>query len=98
MIRDKYDFLKARGKPKKQTKYTETQNHLSFEKKYKLYDFYICDYCGNEIKIDEKLEHREGGVLIFKSNMTNRGKLELALHNKCLNNVLKEFENKKVGV
>ena len=66
--------------------------HLVNYKKEKLYDYYICDYCGEEIKIIEKKQEMTGGVAIIPHTVTKRGELRLALCNKCLKPALKEFE------
>lgn len=65
-------------------------------KKQKEYDYYKCDYCGAEIKITEKRQEMTGGIAIIPHTVTGRGDIKLALCNKCLNPILKEFENKEV--
>ena len=59
------------------------------------YRYLICDYCGKEIRLDKKEEERDGGVCIIPSSLTKTiFTIQLALHNKCLKNVIKEFEDK----
>lgn len=67
-------------------------SHVINHKKEKLYDYYICDYCGEEIRILEKKYEMTGGVTTIPNTITKRGELKLALHNKCLKPALKEFE------
>ncbi len=67
-------------------------SHLVNYKKVKLYDYYICDYCGEEIKVLEKKQEMAGGVATIPHTVTKRGELKLALCNKCLRPALKEFE------
>lgn len=61
-------------------------------KKEKLYKYYKCDYCGEEIKILKKTQEMTGGIAIIPHTVTKRGELKLALCNKCLKPALKEFE------
>lgn len=67
-------------------------SHLVNYKKEKLYEYYKCDYCGEEIKILEKKQEMTGGVATIPHTVTKRGELKLALCNKCLKPALKEFE------
>lgn len=67
-------------------------SHLIKVKTEKLYKYYKCDYCGNEIKIEKKKQDMNGGIVILPHTLTKRGELKLALCNKCLNPVLKKFE------
>lgn len=67
-------------------------SHLVNYKKVKLYDYYLCDYCGEEIKILEKKQEMTGGTATIPHTVTKRGELKLALCNKCLRPALKEFE------
>lgn len=69
--------------------------HLTNCKPRKLYDYYKCDYCEDEIKILEKKQDMTGGTIIFKNILTKHGDIEMALHNKCLKPVLKIFEERK---
>jgi len=84
-----------REKPYKRIKYKENKEegrHLVKHKPEKEYEYYICDYCGKEIRILEKKYEMTGGVAIFPESLTKKGDLKLALCNKCLNPVLQEFE------
>lgn len=68
--------------------------HLVKYKQEKDYEYYICDYCGAEIKILDKKTEMTGGTVIFPATLTQKDDLRLALCNKCLKPVLKEFEDK----
>lgn len=84
MIVDRQEALRKRGEPEKRIKYKETKekSFVINNKKEKLYSYYICDFCNKEILI----EKGEGGTVEFK-------RMKLALHNKCLNGMLREFNN-----
>lgn len=56
------------------------------------YEYYVCDYCGQEIKIEKKWEKKTGEILEIPNSITNRGKVKIAIHNKCLNPLLREVE------
>ena len=92
------NILKNRKEPVKHEKYlqTSTSNVINIART-KLYDYYFCDYCGNEIKLDTKKENTTGGIVEIPQTLTKCGKLKLALHNKCLNKVIKELENKEIN-
>lgn len=93
MIKRDYVRLLSRGLPEKKIKYKENEcNHLTFEKKKKLYEYYVCDNCGCEIRIKNKWERSEGGVIMLPQLLTGKKAITIAVCNKCLNDVLKEFE------
>ena len=48
--------IKYRKEPVKHTKiqYSEEKNNVVKRKAQKSYDYYICDYCGSEIRLDIK--------------------------------------------
>lgn len=95
-IRNRIDELQLR---KEITKYEKTEtkhessNVVKTERK-KLYNYYKCDYCNEEIRLDIKQSERSGGIVNFPHTLTKRGKLTLVLHNKCLNKAIKEFIEK----
>jgi len=66
--------------------------HLIKYKDEKDYDYYICDYCGAEIRIKKKRHEMTGGIAIIPHTITRRGELKLALCSKCLKPALKELE------
>ncbi len=93
-------FFKSRGKPIKNIKYEqkdEQGKHLTKkEKPKKLYDYYTCDYCGQEIKINEKWEEKSGGICKIPQTLSNMDTvLYLALCNKCVIPVQEEFEHRQ---
>ena len=98
-IKRNYDSYLNREKIVIQTKYKvisdETANHLTSKekiKKEKLYRYYTCDYCNEEIKITPKIDEQLGGIVILPRSLTKRDPIKLCLCNKCLNPVIAEFE------
>lgn len=86
--------LKHRKEPPKYTQMlikNETSNVVNTEKT-KLYEYYLCDYCKDKIRLDEKKDERTGGVAIIPHTLTKCGELKLALHNKCLVNAITQIE------
>lgn len=67
-------------------------SHLVNHKAEKEYDYYKCDYCGDEIKILKKRQEMAGGVVTMPHTVTRKGDIKLALCNKCLKPVLNIFE------
>lgn len=86
--------VKYRKEPEKHTKiqYLEEKNNVVKRKAQKSYDYYICDYCGSEIRLDIKQIERNGGTVILPNSLTKCGDLKVALCNKCIKNVLKQLE------
>ncbi len=85
---------------KKKVKYSEGSGiakHLTnTPRKKKLYECYICDNCGCEIKVEKKWENNRGGLLMIPKTLSKRNKIfYIAVCSKCLNKVLKEFEDEK---
>lgn len=72
-IRYKINILKHRDDIEKRTKYkvfdTEA-SQLVGTKKEKLYEYYKCDYCGDEIRIEKKFDARKGGIVIIPNIVT----------------------------
>lgn len=94
MIEDIY-LLKNRNAPQKYTKYkaTEKSNVAETDKKID-YLFYICDFCGAEIKIINKPHEMSGGINILPNTLTKVGEIKIALCNKCVKPLLKLLEDK----
>ncbi len=67
-------------------------SHLVKEKSILDYEYYNCDYCGKEIKIADKWENQTGNIMELPASITNRGKIQIAIHNKCLKCFLKDLE------
>lgn len=61
------------------------------------YKYYICDYCGEEIRIANKWENKTGGIAELPNSLTNRGKVKIAVHNRCLRLLLKEIEEEGIS-
>ena len=94
-IKNRIDELQERKEIIKHTK-TKKENQQSnvvATRITKLYEYYKCDYCGDEIKLNVKQQERSGGIVNLPHSLTKRGKLTLVLCNKCLNSVIKEFIN-----
>lgn len=53
------------------------------------YEYYLCNFCGKEIKIEKEIDKRTGGIV--KVPINDYKTLSLALHNKCLKPCLKEI-------
>lgn len=86
--------IKYRKEPAKHTKmqYLEEKNNVVKRRTQKLYDYYICDYCGSEIRLDIKQTERRGGIVVLPNSLTKCGELKVALCNKCVKEVLKQLE------
>lgn len=98
-IVSKIKEIQDRGEPVKNEKIEdkkESSTHLTGKGKVKkLYDYYTCDYCGEEIPILKEHYKQCGGIIEFKDSITGCGKVKLALCNKCLKPALKEMEENK---
>ena len=90
------EYLKNREKIQKYTKELKKDEDSNIVKtnKVKLYDFYKCDYCNNEIRLDAKQSERSGGIVTFPHSLTKSGEIVLVLCNKCLNKAVNEFKRK----
>lgn len=95
-IRNRLDKLQFRKEipiyEKILTKHQDS-NVVRTERK-KIYKYYICDYCKDEIRLDKRHNERSGGIVDFPQTLTKRGKLTLVLCNKCLNKAITEFIEK----
>ena len=87
MIKEKLGQIERRGKPEKYTEYSDEWRGY----KKKLYDYYICDYCGAKIELTEPKHQRTGGTTKLSYILTKRSTVEVALCNKCVNPALKEL-------
>lgn len=67
-------------------------------RKIKDYDYYICDYCGKEIKIADKWENQTGGIVKISIPLTicNKPYVILALHNNCCKDVLNKINDEQI--
>lgn len=84
MIKERQLELKRREGPIILQKYISSGSPVVNDKR-KLYKYCVCDYCGGEIEIKENRQEQTGGTLEYRG-------MKLALHNKCLNAAIKEFE------
>lgn len=86
--------IKYRKEPEKYAKmqHLEEKNNVVKRKAKKLYDYYICDYCSSEIRLDIKQTERSGGIAVLPNSLTKCGELKVALCNKCVKCVLKQLE------
>jgi len=87
--------LKYRNKPTKHQKYKENLDKSSLvnSKKEVIYEYYKCDYCSSEIRLNVKKDERTGGIAILPNSLTKCGNLEVALCNSCLRKVQKQLES-----
>lgn len=93
-IKEKISSWSNRDSIPKYTKYKKKPeaSHLVKYKDEKEYEYYQCDYCGQEIIIKKKLEEQDGGIAILPNTITNRGAVKVVMHNKCLKPFLKDVE------
>lgn len=94
-IKDNIIELSTRDKPLKYIKYKDINDvgkHLTNIQKEADYEYYICDFCEKEIKIENKWENKTGGICTIPATITNGKKITLALHSKCINDVIREFK------
>ena len=70
---------------------TEIIKHKKYKPKLE-YEYYICDYCKQEIKIEKKWKNKTGGIIVLPATITGREPIEIAIHNKCLGLFIKELE------
>lgn len=94
-IRNRIDELQRRKEiPKyEKTEYKNETSHVVKTEKKKLYKYYKCDYCSDEIRLDKKKHERSGGIVTLPYTLTKKRKLTLVLCNKCLNKTVKEFKD-----
>lgn len=93
-IKTKINYLSERTEIIKHKKFKPKPEctHLVKYKPELDYEYYICDYCGQEIRVENKWENKTGGITELQNSITNRGKVKIAVHNKCLNPLLKKIE------
>ena len=94
MIRENISKYRARKQIIKHVKFEkeESKSNLVNSKVKKLYEYYVCDYCKSEIRLDLKKSERSGGLVVIPRNITRSVDIKLALCNKCLRKVLNEFQ------
>lgn len=96
---EKFELQKFCGRTKVPiyTKYKvqDSSNVINCKRK-KEYDYFICDFCGNEIEIKKKQEEMVGGIDVLPYSLTGMHNLKIALCNKCVKPLLKELEKIKM--
>lgn len=92
---NKLRILEDRENIIKYVKYKEKPNDSSHLVNYKIekeYEYYKCDFCGDEIKILKNKYKMTGLILELPKTLTRKRKTKLALCNKCINPAVKLFE------
>lgn len=86
MIKEKVKKLYQREKPEIH------KEILKDDKGYgrRLTKYLVCDYCGEKIMLDGEV--RTGGTTKLSHVITGTRTIHVALCNKCVNPVLREFE------
>lgn len=88
-MKSKLYYFKSRGKPHLESKYEKSNNHLSKEQQKKfLYNYYICDNCGCEIKVSR----RNQSIIKLSSAVTHKFPVFVAICDKCLKDFIKQFD------
>ena len=75
-IRNRLESLQERekiAKYQKELKENESSNITKTIRK-KLYKYYKCDYCEDEIRLDTKQDERSGGLVTFPHTLTKKRK------------------------
>ena len=76
MIKNRIQEFKDRVEINKFIKYKcQERSNVIHKNKEKLYEYYKCDYCGEEIRLDVKQEERSGGIVNFPHTLTKSGKI-----------------------
>lgn len=94
---EKINTWLERKKVKKFTQYKKVKTGPYSSKDEKMYDYYLCDYCRMVIKIKPGLKsyEQEGGKIIIPASLIKKGAVEVAAHNRCIKNLIKELEEVK---
>lgn len=88
----------ARKSPKiyEKYEYVDGKSQVVNSKKSKIYDYYICDCCKEEIKIENDKNKMTGGIVDIPSTLTRNKPIRLALHNNCINKVIAQFSERNM--
>lgn len=86
LIREKVRSLYQREKPEIHKEILKDEYGIG----RRLVKYWKCDYCGEKIKIDDVA--RTGGITKLSHVITGSRSIQVALCNKCVNPVLREFE------
>ena len=95
-IKNNLTYFVTRKEPEKHQKYKYIDSKSQVTNRAKLldYEYYKCDYCDKEIIIKEDWSEKSGSIVKIPAIITKNKEIVLALHNKCLKLVLKEFEGR----
>ena len=74
-----------RYKEKEDNKWSKFRKEVDFK-------YYVCDYCRGAIRIKNKYIEQDGGEFVLPLSRLMKGKVKLAVHNYCLNKLLKEID------
>lgn len=94
-IKDKMTELEIRKEPQILTKIIKEDTigcHLVKAEIKEKYKYYVCDYCGEEIRVEKEWAKQTGGRYEIPQSLTKRGNIIIAIHNKCLKKVIRELE------
>lgn len=94
-IRNRLNQLQQRKEILKYTKNKREnqESNIVSTKTTKLYDYYKCDYCRDEIRLNKKQSERTGGIVTFPHTLTKRRKI-----NTCsLQQMLKQSHKRIYG-
>ncbi len=76
--------------------YISTKSQVINSDKKKIYEYYICDNCGSEIRIEAEKNRMTGGIITIPYSLTRSKPLKLALCNKCIGKVEKQFTERNM--
>lgn len=87
MVKNKLTILSKRIKPEVHSEYRIERGVKKTE-----YQYLICDYCGDKIKLTMPKHERTGGIVELSYIITKSANIQLALCNKCVKKTIEEFE------
>lgn len=87
MIKEKLNILSRRTKPEVYSEYKNERGIKKIE-----YQYLLCDYCGDKIKLTIPKHERTGGIVELSYIITKSSNIQLALCNKCVKKTIDEFE------
>ena len=98
MLQDIINKSAARKAPEIHQKfeYISVKSQVVNVEKKKVYEYYICDNCGAEIEIQEERNKMTGGIITIPYSLTRSKPLKLALCNKCVGIVEKQFTERNM--
>lgn len=88
--------LEAKMKKPIYTKYKPRERSYLMETKAEAeYQYYICEYCGDEIRVHKKKSEMTGGIAKIPLSLTKTETKYMMLCNKCVIPLMKEYEEGK---